>query len=156
MAFRNLEERFNATVDELYSSKFFPSKESADLHPIIVTRPDDPNITLGQGDDRIAPINRTVTDLARMTRYITSPTGLKFLLNQEILQLANPISETRFIDPTFIIKNVAPYEHFKRQLFDQTDVIVDDPRRSPASTPAVGLAGRLQTQTAAEATSRVM
>jgi len=156
MSFRNLEERFNATVNELYSNKIFPSKESADLHPLIVRRPDDPNITYGQGDDRIAPINRTTTDLVRMTRYITSPTGLKFLLNQEILQLANPISETRFIDPTFIIKNVAPYEHFKRQLFDQTDVIVNDPDRSPASTPNVGLAGRLQKQTAAEATARIM
>jgi len=156
MAFRNLAERFDATMEELYSNKRFPSKESADLNPIIITRPDDPNIDYGQGDGRIAPINRTVTDLARMTRYITSPTGIKFLLNQSILQLANPISETRFIDPTFVVKNVAPYEHFKRQLFDQTDVIVRDPDRSPASTPNVGLAGRLQKQTAEEATSRLI
>jgi len=156
MAFRNLAERFDAKMEELYSNKRFPAKESADLNPIIVTRPGDPNIDYGQGDGRIAPIGRTATDLARMTRYITSPTGIKFLLNQSILQLANPISETRFIDPTFVVKNVAPYEHFKRQLFDQTDVIVGDPDRSPASTPNVGLAGRLQTQTAAEATSRLI
>jgi len=156
MAFRNLEERFNARVDELYSSQRFPSKESSDLHPIIVRRPGDPNITQGQGDGRIAPVNRTLTDLSRMTKLMTAPQGIKFLLNQEILQLSNAISETRFIDPTFVLKNVAPYEHFKRQLFDQTDVIVNDPARSPASTPLVGLAGRLQTQTAAEATARIV
>jgi len=156
MTFRNLEEQFQQTVNELYSNTKFPSKEPSALHPIIITRPNDPGITYGQGDNRSTPIKRTLTDLERMTKFTTSMTGLKFLLNQEILQLSNPISETRFIDPSFIIKNVAPYAHFKRQLMDQTDVIVNDPDRSPASTPLIGIAGRLQKQTAADATSRIM
>jgi len=156
MTFKNLEDQFQQTVTNLYSNKRFPSKDPSALNPIMIRRPGDPNITYGQSSDRMSPTNRVITDLERLTKFTTDSRGLKFLLNQQFLQLSNPISETRFIDPTFILKNVAPYTHFKRQLMDQTDVIVNDPERSPATTPLIGIAGRLQNQTAKDATARVI
>lgn len=155
--FKNLEERFLQTMDTLYSLKTHPYKESADLNPIIVYAPNDPNRPQGIGNtDRTVPIGAVLLDEKRMTKWLTSPRGIKFFLKQELLQTGNAISETRIIDPLFINKNLSPYAHSKRQLLDQTDIIVNDPNRSPATTPEVGLAGRLQRQTGANAMSHIM
>ena len=158
MAFLSgLEERFNKKMEELYSRQKFPMKESADLHPIIEYRPNDKDKPEGTGGSgRSAPVRRVLTDQKRMTKYLTSTQGIKFMLGQQVLQTGNIISETRIINPLFINLNLTPQSHTKRQLFDQTDVQVADPDRSPATTPNVGLAGRLQKQTGKDAISRIM
>ena len=133
MAFLSgLEERFNKKMEELYSRQKFPMKESADLHPIIEYRPNDKDKPEGTGGSgRSAPVRRVLTDQKRMTKYLTSTQGIKFMLGQQVLQTGNIISETRIINPLFINLNLTPQSHTKRQLFDQTDVQVADPDRSP-------------------------
>jgi len=157
MAFlRNLEERFNQTVDDLYSTTFHPAKEQGELHPIIEVRPNDPNRTQGpEGSSRLIPIDRILVDQNRMTQFLTSPRGIQFLLKEQLLQTGNAISETRILNPLFINLNLTPNEHFRRQLFDQTDQNFGSAARSPASTPDIGLAGRLQKETAALAQVRI-
>ncbi|KKN13660.1 hypothetical protein LCGC14_1004080 [marine sediment metagenome] len=151
---RNLEQRFNERVEELYGR--LQAKDSADLHPIIIVRPDDPNRPQGtEGSSRLVPIRRVATDERRITAFLSSPRGVQFLLNQQLLQTGNAISETRILNPLFINLNLTPNEHFKRQLTDQTEISLGSLERSPASTPEVGLAGRLQKSTAAEATSKI-
>lgn len=156
MAFlKNLEERFNERIEELYG-RINDIKDSADLHPIIFVRPDDPNRTQGtEGSSRLIPIRRIAIDERRITSFLSSPRGVQFLLNQQLLQTGNAISETRILNPLFINLNLTPNEHFKRQLTDQTDISLGSSERSPASTPEIGVAGRLQKSTAAAASSRI-
>ena len=157
MAFlKNLEERYNQTVDELYSPKFHPAKDSGELHPIITVLPNDPNRNQGPGGmSRLVPIDRVLVDQNRMTKFLTSPMGLQFILREQLLQTGNAISETRIINPLFVNLNLTPNAHFNRQLLDQTDQQFDSAERSPASTPLIGIAGRLQVETAALATVKI-
>lgn len=156
MAFlRNLEERFNEKVEELYGRIEF-AKDSADLHPIIIVRPDDPNRIQGtEASSRLIPIRRIAIDERRIGAFLSSPQGIRFLLNQQLLQTGNAISETRILNPLFINLNLTPNEHFDRQLTDQTKISLGSIERSPASTPEIGIAGRLQKSTSATATSRI-
>ncbi len=151
MAFlRDLDQRYHETMTELYSG-VRDMKDSAALHPIIIVPPDDPNKVEGVGNtNRLVPVRRVTTDEVRMSTYLTSPRGLKFLITQQLLQTGNTISETRIINPLFVNLNLAPHAYFNRHLFDQTNIIVSDPNRSPASTPEVGLAGRLQLESSAQ------
>lgn len=151
MAFlRGLDERFEQKIDELYGG-IRDMKDSAALHPIFFVSPNNPNRRIGVGDsDRLIPIRRISTDEARMSTYLTSPRGLKFLLTQQLLQTGNSISETRLLNPLFINLNLTPNAHFNRQLRDQTDVSLSSAARSPASTPEIGVAGRLQRETSAQ------
>lgn len=151
MAFlRGLDERFEQTMDELYSG-VRDAKDDAALHPIIIVAPNDPNRRQGVGQsDRLVPIQRVATDEVRMSTFLTSPRGLKFLINQQVLQTGNAISETRLINPLFVNLNLTPNAHFNRHLFDQTDVSLGSVARSPASTVEIGLAGRLQRETSAQ------
>ena len=151
MAFlRGLDERFEQTMDELYSG-VRDVKDDAALHPIIIVSPNDPNRRQGVGQsNRLVPIQRIATDEVRMSTFLTSPRGLKFLVNQQVLQTGNSISETRLINPLFVNLNLTPNAHFNRHLFDQTDVSLGSVARSPASTVEIGLAGRLQRETSAQ------
>ena len=90
-----------------------------------------------------------------MTKYLLSPQGLRFLAKSQLLQTGNAISETRIINPLFINLNLTPHEHFKRQLRDQTDISLGSESRSPASTPNIGVAGRLQIETSKDATAKI-
>lgn len=156
MAFlKGLDDRFKATVDKLYG-RITDMKKSADLNPIVYTRPDDPNNQQGVGNsDRLVPIAHVITDQRRMTRWLTSSRGILWLAKQQLLQTGNAISETRLINPLFINLNLTPNEHFKRQLRDQTDATLTSDEKSPASTRQVGSAGRLQKETANQATVRI-
>lgn len=157
MSFVNLEDQFLKKMEDLYSLKNNPVKDSSELHPIIFFTPDDLNRPQGVGNtDRLVPVARVITDQRRFARLLTSPVGLRFFIKQQLLQTGNVISETRILDPLFINKNLTPYVHSKRQLFDQTDITVNDPDRSPATTSEVGLAGRLQRQTGADVMSHIM
>jgi len=157
MAFANLEEQFRKKMEELYSSREHPAKDSADLHPLIEVRPNDRDRPQGTAEaSRLYPVPHVLTDQERMTKWLTSPTGLRWILSQEVLQTGNAISETRLINPLFVNLNLTPTEHFKRHLFDQQDTIITSPDRSPASTPQIGAAGRLQIETANTATARLL
>ncbi len=153
MAFKNLEERFNEKMAELYSQTNYPAKDSADLHPLIEVRP---NSEAAQDDalsgtNREVPVEAVLRDQRRMTAWLTSPTGLRWFLKQGVLQTGNAISETRLLNPLFVNLNLTPQEHFKRQLLDQQDFPITSEDRSPASTPLIGRAGRLQFETAQSA-----
>ena len=156
MAFlKNLEERFEQKMEDIYG-RARDMKDSAALHPIFVVRPDDPNRPQGTEDTaRTVPIRRVARDEERMTAFLTSPRGVKWLVTQQLLQTGNAISETRLINPLFVNLNLTPNAHFKRQLTDQTDVSLGSSARSPASTPEIGLAGRLQKETADSATIKI-
>ena len=156
MAFlRGLDERFEQKHDTIYDG-VRDMKDSAALHPIIIIAPNDPERRQGVGQsDRLVPIQRISTDEKRMSAFLTSPRGIKFLLGQQLLQSGNAISETRLLNPLFINLNLTPNFHFNRQLADQTDIVLG-PKRSPASTPEIGAAGRLQNETSTQALVNVV
>ena len=152
MAFlRGLDERFEQKHDTIYDG-ISDMKDSSALHPIIIIGPDDPNRRQGVGQsDRLVPIQRVSEDEVRISRFLTSPRGVSFLLRQQLLQSGNAISETRLLNPLFVNLNLTPNFHFNRQLTDQTDVSLGSAARSPASTPEIGAAGRLQQETSNQA-----
>ena len=151
MAFlRGLDERFEQKHDTIYDG-VRDMKDSAALHPIIIIAPNDPERRQGVGQsDRLVPIQRISTDERRMSSFLTSPRGIKFLLGQQLLQSGNAISETRLLNPLFINLNLSPNAQFTRQIADQTDIVLG-PSRSPASTAEIGAAGRLQLETSTQA-----
>lgn len=158
MAFiRNLDERYHKTITELYAG-IKDMKDPSALNPIIIVGPNDPNRQIGVGNsDRLVPIRHVTIDETRMTRFLTSPRGIEFLVRQQVLQGGNAISETRQLNPLFININLSPNAHFKRSLFDQTGVVLGSVERSPASMDGqVGIAGRLQRETAQAATAGVI
>lgn len=158
MAFiRNLDERYHKTITELYAG-IKDMKDPSALNPIMIVGPNDPNRQVGVGNsNRLVPIRHVTIDETRMTRFLTSPRGIEFLIKQQVLQGGNAISETRQLNPLFININLSPNAHFKRSLFDQTGVVLGSIERSPASVDGqVGIAGRLQRETAQSATAGVV
>lgn len=155
MAFKNLEERFNSKMGELYQGT---ARQLADggmtRDPIIEKKPSEKNTDYGD-DTRAFPIRSVVTDLERMTKWSTSPEGLKWYVVQGALQAGNTFSHTRLYNPAFVVGNVQPYPHVMRAW--RAPNAVDLTRGAPdASVKNIGSAGRLQIQTATSATSRLL
>lgn len=119
MTFKNLEERFNSKVTQLYAgatNKFangIASKGKTD-DPLIVRAP-------GKGywansESRMLPIKSTVEDVKRLTLFQLSKSGLLFLVKQQLLQTGNTFEVTRLINPLFVVANAVPFLHINRNL----------------------------------------
>lgn len=117
MAFKNLEQRFNESVDKLYAgakTKFDGGKPSNG-------RNDDPLIVRGPGDgfwnfaeSRSTPIVSTLNDVKRLTLFTLSTRGILFLTKQQLLQTGNTFEQTRLINPLFTVGNAVPFLHLRR------------------------------------------
>jgi hypothetical protein len=122
MAFKNLEQRFNEKVNELYAAattKFDNGRASNGRNdePLIVRKPGKGYFTTA---DRIGgrsiPLNSSLQDVKRLTLFTLSVRGLAFLAKQQLLQTGNSFEQTRIINPVFAVGNAVPFLHLRRHL----------------------------------------
>lgn len=122
MAFKNLEQRFNEKVNQLYAAattKFDNGRASTGRNdePLIVRRPGEGYFTVA---DRIGgrsiPLNSSLQDVKRLTLFTLSTRGIAFLAKQQLLQTGNTFEQTRLINPVFAIGNAVPFLHLRRHL----------------------------------------
>lgn len=119
MAFKNLEQRFNEKVDDLYGGaklKFENGRPSngANDDPLITRSPGDGYWGIGEG--RGIPVRSAAQDLKRLTLFTLSVRGISFLAKQQLLQTGNTFESTRIINPAFVLSNAIPFIHAKRAL----------------------------------------
>lgn len=159
--FSGLEDRFNANASKLYNAYTTRDRGDGTIQdqPFLEYKPNDPNANAVATDSRFAPIASTARDVSRLGKFLTSQEGITFLTDEELQQTGNTFSETRLIDPAFVIGNAVPYLHLERSFSDATQIpfINTNGDGSPASLdPNIGMAGRLQQYTAADAVSNVV
>lgn len=156
--FTGLEARFNANVKALYSYRSPRDKGdgSLGLEPFIISSP--LSFRDVGGDTRFLPVQSTINDVSRLGGFLKSPEGLLFLGEQAVMQTGTVFTETRVLNPLFVIGNAVPFLHLTRPLAVASDFTPsgDITQKSPASDSTLGSAGRLQMQTAADAVSRAM
>lgn len=62
------------------------------------------------------PITSTVRDVKRMTNFMFSDKGIRFLAMQQLLQTGNYFKHTTLINPAFVLANAVPFIHLQRHL----------------------------------------
>lgn len=156
MAFKGLEDRFKEKASQVYNR--YSTKDGSSLHPLMEWKPNDPNAQEQKHDSRTVPVGAVKRDLARIGKYSISGQGGSFLVKQGVLQFGNTFSETRLINPVFVMGNVVPYLHLRRSLNAPSSYAVkgDTSKKSPASDSKVGSAGRLQVKTSENSVSNLM
>jgi hypothetical protein len=120
MAFKNLEQRFNATVNDLYAGaklKFDGGRAStgANDDPLMVRKPGDGRFGIKQ-EGRSLPFNSAPRDVIRLTLFTLSVRGVAFLAKQQLLQTGNTFAQTKLINPAFVVANAVPFLHVRRHL----------------------------------------
>lgn len=122
MAFKNLEQRFNEKVNQLYAgatTKFDNGRPSTGRNddPLVVRKPGNGYFsTLDRIGGRSLPVNSSLQDVKRLTLFTVSVRGLAFLAKQQLLQTGNTFEQTRIINPVFAIGNAVPFLHLRRHL----------------------------------------
>lgn len=124
MSFKNLETRFNENVNKLYAgaqTKFAGGKPSNGQFddPLVLQRPGESGKNfLGsiKNEGRGLPFISEGRDKTRMSRFQRSRNGVEFLLKQQTLQSGNTFEQTRLINPLFVLGNVPPFKHIRRNL----------------------------------------
>jgi hypothetical protein len=154
MAFKGLEDRFLARASEIYNQYSTrdggPDAGRNDV-PYLEWKPDSPTAREQTHDTRFIPTGAVKRDLSRIFAFSKSNDGLLFLGKQQLQQTGNAFSETRIINPLFVLDNVVPGSHARRSL---TGTASFNPKGdlahcSPASRdPKISGAGRLQKETA--------
>lgn len=147
MTFKGLEDRFKSKASTIYGK--YSTQDGSSDQPYLEYKPNNPNKNDTRNDSRMLPVGSVKRDAARLGKYLASGKGLMFLINQEVLQLGNTFSETRVINPLFVIANTVPYIHTRRPLATPASFAVrgNSGQASPASDPTVQGAGRLQVET---------
>jgi hypothetical protein len=120
MAFKNLEQRFNEKVGDLYAGaklKFDGGRASTGINddPLMVRRPGDGRLGIKQ-EGRSIPFNSAPRDVVRLTLFSASFRGIAFYAKQQLLQTGNTFEITRIINPAFVIGNAVPFLHIRRHL----------------------------------------
>lgn len=127
MAFKNLEEQYNAKVNTLYAgakTKFAggrPSLGKSD-DPILVRSPGEHQTGITT-EGRGLPFVSAPRDLKRLTLFSISGRGIAFLTKQQLLQTGNTFEQTRLLNPLFAVGNAIPFLHLKRNLRPLSDVL---------------------------------
>lgn len=159
MAFTNLTERFEKKAKELYAPSANKMSDGATRdEPYIERKPDNHHPDL-QHVSRLVPSNSIEIDLKRMTSFSKSNRGLLWYLDQQNLQSGNTFSETRIINPLFVLGNVAdPGLHIKRPLANATGEVLEGniENVSPGVSNEMGASGRLQRNTKEKINSLVV
>jgi len=178
MAFKGMDERFTASMRQIYDahSTTEGGPGGRNDQPYVEIKPYDKSREDTKNDSRFLPIGSVKRDLARLGKFSKSNAGLMFLVKQQTLQTGNTFSETRLLNPLFVMGNVVPYIHLRRPLSTPASFSVDSPsnlvsaaasfltgKKSTATGPSpasldskIGKAGRLQVSTSKNATGRVM
>jgi hypothetical protein len=161
MAFKGLEDRFNAKAHDLYnkySTTDGSTHKLGDTQPYVEIKPDDPDASETTHDSQTLPIFSTKRDRIRIGKFSKSPTGLLWLAKQELQQTGNTFVETRIINPLFVFENTVPFVHARRTFRTASNQTPkgDFTHKSPGSDELVGAAGRLQMTTAKAAIQSVL
>jgi hypothetical protein len=151
MAFKGMDARFTQKVNDLYNrgSARDSGPSGRSDQPYVVIPPNDPNRNETRHDNRSVPFGSIKRDVIRIGKYSKSSEGLLFLARQQTLQTGNTFSETRLINPLFVIGNVQPFKRVRRVLSTTASAPPSGDQRflSPGSRGQVGGAGRLQKST---------
>jgi hypothetical protein len=120
MSFKNLEQRFNEKINDLYAAanyKFEGGRASTGRtdDPLMVQRPGDARRGIVQ-EGRSVPFVSSPRDVIRLTLFSLSPRGLIFLAKQQLLQTGNTFEQTRLLNPAFVVGNAVPFLHIRRTL----------------------------------------
>lgn len=111
MTFKNLEDRFTKTSQDIYNR--FPSPEGQ----YVQVKPDTASAySWIKNDSRELPIVSTKRDLERVAKFLKSKNGLLFIGKQTLLQTGNTFAETRLYDPSSPLVNTVPFTHFTRYI----------------------------------------
>lgn len=184
MAFKGMTERFESKMDELYGKYSARGVEGVG-QPFIEIKPNDPSRRDTAEDTRLSPNASFDRDRDRITAFLKSPAGVRFMLSQAELQTGNVFSETRLYNPLFLYGKLTPTApRIQRTLTsanrgggdkgnqDIQGVIgsaasgfvnglirgtpTGGPEKSPGADNLIGDAGRLQKATSTRAIDRVV
>lgn len=100
MAFKGMTERFEKKMDDLYGKYSSRGPDGAG-QPFLEIKPNDPSRHDTKYDTQMSPNGSFKRDQHRVTSFLKSPSGIRFLLTQAELQSANTFSETRIYNPLF-------------------------------------------------------
>lgn len=166
-AFKNLVDRFNAQMNALYAEGSTTDRDSygvtKNTQPLYEVKPNTPNKRDFGADTRSIPLNSIAADVTRIGTWLTRPYGLRWMLDQQNLQMGNTFAETRVINPLFVVGNLQPFLHIERSLGNATGLTLTDSPitggtadQSSGSTTRIGSAGRLQSSTAKHVTNLIV
>ena len=111
MTFKNLEDRFTKTAQDIYNR--FPSPPGQ----YVQVKPDTASAYSRIKDDsRQLPTVSTKRDLERVAKFLKSGNGILFIGKQTLLQTGNTFAETRLYDPSSPLANTVPFTHFTRHI----------------------------------------
>jgi hypothetical protein len=160
MIFKDLAKRFDERMEQEYGKG--STRDGRDgirgEEPYLEFKPTTPSRTETTHDSYISPVGSIKRDLTRMSRFLRSWRGVTFLGRQQVLQAGNTFSETRILNPVFVIGNVQPFFHLRRPLTFASELALSgDPNvASPGSDERIRSAGRLQKATKSAVISSVM
>jgi hypothetical protein len=154
MAFKGMTERFEAKMDDIYG-RYSNREPNRGNEPYIEIKPNDPDRNDTSGDTRFGAAASTSyrRDLTRLRKFIGSGDGALFLVRQAELQTGNTFSETRIINPLFVLGNVPGVTRVRRSLGSASGLSPDGPaaQTSGGVDGRIGSAGRLQRKTKEQA-----
>lgn len=184
MAFKGMTERFESKMDSIYD-KYSARGPSGVGQPFLEIKPNDPSRRDTNDDTRLSPNGSFKRDQDRITAFLKSPLGVRFMLSQAELQTGNAFSETRIFNPLFLYgKLTVTSPRIQRTLTSASrgggdkgnqdiqgviggaasgfinGLLQGTPTagedKSPGADNLVGDAGRLQKGTARDATDKVL
>jgi hypothetical protein len=111
MTFKNLEDRFTKTSQDIYNR--FPSPEGQ----YVQVKPDTASAySWIKYDSRELPTVSTKRDLERVAKFLKSKNGVLFIGKQLLLQTGNTFAETRLYNPASPLVNTVPFTHSTRYI----------------------------------------
>jgi hypothetical protein len=184
MAFKGMTDRFESKMDDIYGKYSARGPEGVG-QPFLEIKPNDPTRRETNDDTRLSPNGSFKRDQDRITAFLKSPLGVRFMLSQAELQTGNAFSETRLYNPLFLYGKLTPTApRIQRSLTsasrgggDKGDQDIQGvigsaasgfvngllrgtptagEDKSPGADNLVGDAGRLQKATAKTATDKVL
>jgi hypothetical protein len=154
MAFKGMTERFDAKMNEIYG-RYSNKEPNRSDHPYIEIKPNDPKRNATANDTRFGAATSVSyrRDLTRLKKFMTSGDGVLFLVRQAELQTGNTFSETRIVNPLFVLGNVPGVTRVRRSLGSASGLAPTDPdnKKSAGVDGRTGSAGRLQKKTKEQA-----
>lgn len=150
MLFKGMTERFEEKMDEIYG-RYSNKGPDGKGQPYLEIKPNDPNRSATSNDTRFgAALSVTYRrDLERLGNFLKSEDGKLFLVRQAELQTGNTFSETRILNPLFIVGNVPGVTRVRRPVGSASGLLPTDLNntKSAGVDERTGSAGRLQKRT---------
>jgi hypothetical protein len=154
MTLKNLEQRYNEKVNQLYrgaTTKFENGRPGGGTNadPLNPRRVGDESFgRISQSFGRFLPIARATQDTIRLTKFLVSVRGLIFLGKQQLLQTGNTFEMTRLLNPAFVLgaaalPGVGNTVRIRRHLRPFATLL----SKTDTSTPNVKKLGQLQVTT---------